>query len=243
MSGPLRRAATVALVVGLAACGGDDDVEPAASVAPTAAEPLLVMPIGDSITAGPYYRLPLARAVTEDEQCHVDFVGTFTGVGDVGDLDVTGLDLDHQSVGGATSDQIVNFVGEALGEITPDVALVYVGTNDFYNEVDRDATIENLEALIERLRSGNPRVRVLLAEIMPAIGVEDGVAALNARIAEIGDRLDSSASAVEVLDFATDVDVESDLIDGVHPNRRRSATMADIWAGSLAPLAGDGCRL
>jgi lysophospholipase L1-like esterase len=234
--------AAVALVVGIAACGGDDEAEPAASGAPTAAEPLLVMPIGDSITAGPYYRLPLARAAAADEQCHVDFVGSFTGVGDV-DLDLTGLDLDHQAAGGATSDQIVTFVGEALREITPDVALVYVGTNDFYNEVDRDATIENLEALIERLRSANPRVRVLLAEIMPAIGVEDGVAALNARIAEIGDRLDSSASAVEVLDFATDVDVEADLIDGVHPNRRRSAAMADIWAGALAPLAGEGCRL
>lgn len=232
-----------ALLLAAAACGGDSDAGPTTTAGPGADSPLLVMPIGDSITAGPFYRLPLARSVADAEDCHIDFIGTFDGAGGVDPAALEGLDDDHQAIGGATSAALVASLEEPLTQLTPDVAMVYMGTNDFYNDIDRSETIENLESVIEQLRAANPRVRVLLAQIMPSIGVEDGVAALNARIAELGDRLDSSVSAVEVLDFHTDVDVDADLLDGVHPTEERSAEMAAIWADALAPLAGEGCVL
>jgi len=200
------------------------------------------MAIGDSITAGPYYRIPLVRIVDE-AGCPVDFVGTFNGAGgSISEADAA-LDLDHQAVGGATSERVLGEMSGWMRENQPDIALLALGTNDFYNGVDRDSSIENLEEIIETLREANPSVTVLLAQIMPAVGVEEGVAALNAEIGMLADRVSTSASNIEVVDLAAGVDVENDLVDGVHPNDERSAIIATRWAEALGGELAGRCEL
>ena len=231
-------------VVGLLAvvavgCGSDESADPVES---DPIETVEIMPIGDSITAGPYYRLPLARAVA-DEGCAVDFVGTFNGVGDQVPEDAAELDLDHQAVGSATSTEIRAELGGWIADQQPDVALVYLGTNDLYREIDRDTTLANLEAIIGELRERNSSVTVLLAQIMPSIDAEAIVADLNANIGLLADRLDTSASPVVAVDMADGVVVETDLVDGVHPNDARSQEMADRWIDALRDVLGTACTL
>jgi lysophospholipase L1-like esterase len=230
-------AALLALL--LIGCAGNDAIE---SEETQADETVEIMPIGDSITAGSYYRIPLVRAVTE-AACPVDFVGTFNGVGVAISEDDAELDLDHQAVGGWTSAQIMPQISGWMEENQPDIALVYLGTNDFYNGVERDMTLQNLESIIGDLRSGNPAMTILLAQIMPAVAVEDGVAALNAEVALLGERLSTSASRIEVVDMASGVDVDTDLVDGVHPNDQQSQEIADRWADALRDVIGGECPL
>lgn len=227
------------LCASIVGCGASESVEP---VETTVDETVEIMPIGDSITAGPYYRIPLVRAATE-AGCPVDFVGTFNGTGvAVPDADAA-LDLDHQAIGGATSERILGEVRGWMQENQPDVVLLYLGVNDFYNGIDRDTTIQNLESIVEELRSGNRDVTILLAQIMPAVAVEDGVAALDAEIVLLAQRLGTSASSIKVVDLASGVDIDADLVDGVHPNDQQSEEMAKRWADALQEVLGDRCQL
>jgi acyl-CoA thioesterase-1 len=173
----------------------------------------------------------------------VDFVGTFTGVGDQEPDDADQLDLDHQAIGGGNSRLIHIELPAWLTQNQPDVALVYLGINDFYDDVPPEETLLNLDAIIDLLRQVNPQVQVLLAQIMPGVGVESEVAALNYEIAELAARLDSAESPIEVVDMASGVDVERDLIDGVHPSDEQSSEMASRWAQALTPRLGDACQL
>lgn len=236
----ILRTLTVSLlvIVGVG-CGSNEAAGPVES-API--ETFDIMPIGDSITAGPYYRLPLARAIAE-AGCPVDFVGTFNGVGDVVPDDDAQLDLDHQAVGGATSDEIRTQFAGWIAEQQPDIALVYLGTNDLYNGVTRDATLENTEVIIGELRGRNSSVTILLAQLMPAVAVEATVADLNAQIQSLAERLDTSASKIVAVDMAEGVDVETDLVDGVHPNEAQAQEMADRWIEALREVLGTACAL
>jgi mannan endo-1,4-beta-mannosidase len=240
------------LVLLLGGCGtgdgGDSDEQQGADTTIEAISDLAdddvitVVPIGDSITAGPYYRPHLVRGVPAD--CPIDFIGTFEGAGTPVPDDAAELDLDHQAVGGATSVAIVDQLDGWLAELPPpDIALVYLGTNDFYASIDRATTIESLESVVDALRRANPAVAVVLAQIMPSIDVESGVEALNARIATLAARLDSTGSPVVVVDMAEGVDVERDLVDGVHPDDTQSRNMAERWAEVLDGLLGERCRL
>ena len=235
----LRKAAVGLVGVLAVGCGASDAAVPSESTATTTLD---IIAVGDSITAGPYYRLPLLRAVVE-AGCPVDFVGTFNGVGETVPDDAALLDLDHQALGGATSEEVRTPFNEWIRELEPDVALVYLGTNDLYASVERDATIENIEAIIGELRSRNPSVTILLAQILPSDSVEDSAADLNAHIALLAERLDTSASMVISVDMAEGVDVETDLIDGVHPNESLSEEMADRWIDALRGVLGTRCSL
>jgi lysophospholipase L1-like esterase len=235
----LRMSVVGLLVIGAVGCGSDESADPVESGPIGTVE---IMPIGDSITAGPYYRLPLVRAVA-DAGCPVDFVGTFNGVGDWAPEDAAELDLDHQAVGAANSTEIRAELGGWIADQQPDVALVYLGTNDVYGEIGRDTTIANLEAIIGELRARNSSVTVLLAQIMPSIDAEAIVADLNANIGLLADRLDTSASPVVAVDMADGVVVETDLVDGVHPNDARSQEIADRWIDALRDVLGTACPL
>ena len=114
---------------------------------------------------------------------------------------------------------------------------------DVYGEIGRDTTIANHEAIIGELRARNSSVTVLLAQIMPSIDAEAIVADLNANIGLLADRLDTSASPVVAVDMADGVVVETDLVDGVHPNDARSQEIADRWIDALRDVLGTACAL
>lgn len=244
---PLRWGLTIAMVmVALAGCGDNDAPADADQDGSGAEEAVRIMPIGDSITAGPYYRPHLVRTLSE-AGCDIDFVGTFDGVGGASPGDLDSLDLNHQAVGGATSreiaQQLPGWLDELDPESVPDVALVYLGTNDFYREMSRSETVSEIESIIGDLREVSPSIHVLVAQLMPAVAVEQGVAALNSELAALARSVDTTRSPVLVVDLFTGFDVEADLVDGVHPDEDTARRLADLWAQALSPLVSESCAL
>ena len=128
--------------------------------AASAAPPLRVMPVGDSITYGSSvnggYRLPLYDLLTNSGYT-VDYIGSQTG-------NSTGMaDPDHEGHGGWRIDQIDAIILDVLRtEADPDVLLLLIGTNDFGQEFDQANATNRLDALIERIATNRPHCKILV---------------------------------------------------------------------------------
>lgn len=187
--------------VSLAACGGGDDATTPATavgiteltVAGTTAEPIKVMPLGDSLTEGgdparpttspQSYRGYLHTMLTEAGYS-VDFVGSQQTPA------IAGEDPDHEGHGGFTigpdNSTLCTGCGPAnidagledwLASATPDVVLLMIGVNDLLPEENaatglvRDGVPleagEKLTALVGRIRDLAPDATVIVASYPP----------------------------------------------------------------------------
>lgn len=132
----------------------------------------------------------------------------------------------------------------------PDVVLMHFGTNDAWNSVPTNTIITAYTHVLASLRGANPNVVVFVAQILPMHpdGCTDatsscpnnGVMALNAAIPAWATGASTSASPVHVVDIYAAVGDEtayvpnSDLTsDGVHPNPKGSAPIAQAWLDAL----------
>ncbi len=224
----LQRAGVAALVaVALAAALG-----PAGRG--TDAPPLVVMPMGDSITLGADegggfrdgYRLPLhdllaARGVP------ARFAGGQPSVRP---------DLGHEGHGGWRIDQLRAVVDGALDAHRPDVVLLQIGANDIGQQHALDRAPHRLQDLAGRICARRPGVALLVASVLPIAGLEPLVAAYNAWVPGIVGGLQRGGCAARFVDLHAAVPV-SGLFDGVHPRRESYARMAEVWAGEVAAVA------
>lgn len=221
----------LAALPGVVACGGDDG-EAAGPTTTEVATPLRLMAIGDSITAGPFYRAPLQRLLAADG-CQVDFVGS--AVDEQPDQD--GLtDLDNEGHGGWRADQLGENARGWATTADPDIVLLYAGVNDFYAGDDVATVTADLRHVVDELQAGAPEAQLLVARIMPAVGLETQVAEYDAAIAEL------AGDHVAVVDIQTGFDPTKDTVDGVHPNESASERIAEAWFAGLAPYLGGVCR-
>jgi lysophospholipase L1-like esterase len=233
------RRVCVALTLLVAAAGCGDDGSSAASTSastseatrPTSAEPLRLLPVGDSITAGPYYRAPLQRLLAADG-CRVDFVGSMVDE----NPDQDGLsDLDNEGHGGWRADQLAESATAWAAAAEPDVILLYAGVNDFYAGEDVTTVSADLARLVEGLQAGAPGAELLVAQIMPAAGIEDQVAEYDDAVAALdGER-------ISVVDLHSGFDPAEDTEDGVHPNAAASERIAEAWYEALQPHLDEVC--
>ena len=97
---------------------------------------------------------------------------------------------------------------------------------------------EALAGIVARLRSANPRVTVLLAQLIPTsrAALRPGIERLNAEIPGLAARLDSAPSRVLAVDHASGFDAARDTRDGIHPNAAGEEKMAAVWHGALQRL-------
>ena len=210
----------------------------------TAAEPLHIVAIGDSITAGGRtgtkeytYRLPLLRMLHDENACF-KFVGSRHG----------GLDPDAYWPGGDESEN-EGYYGARTAEVrdrlvtdlpqfeSPDLALIHLGTNDSHGYVENDI-VDPLTDIIGLLRARNPHVAVLVAEIEGARGFR--TAYLHMRIEQLATALSTAESPVVAVDQHSDIDPASDTFDGVHPNLRGQRKMAEHWLEAMRPYLRTG---
>lgn len=209
---------------GVASDGGSAGV----AVASTAAAPLKIMALGDSITYGvgsltsSSYRVDLKNRL-QGIGMDVDFVGSQTsGAG--------GDDLQNEGHKGWTIGQISEQIDGWLSTYTPDVVLLMVGTNDTARSLDLAIAPRQLSAMITRLRAANPAGHVFVAQI-PGVKEAGGQAradAFNARIPAI---VAAQGSQVHLVDQST-VD-GLDLRDNLHPDDVGFAKMSYNWFRAL----------
>ncbi|MBC6608918.1 cellulose-binding protein [Hymenobacter sp. BT188] len=200
-----------------------------------------IMPLGDSITHGnrhyASYRRPLWQKL---QQAHypVNFVGgRLLNKGGLGPhLD---FDLHHQGQWGWTTPMLLAESRQWAQDQRPDIVLLHAGTNDCFGDKPVTEIRDNLGAIIDSLRAGNPRVKVLLAQLIPAAPpnerINPRIRALNALLPALAAKKTRAQSPVVIVDQHTGFSQiqNQDLHDGLHPNARGEEKLAARWFQAL----------
>jgi lysophospholipase L1-like esterase len=189
------------------------------------------MPVGDSITEGgatfSNYRSLLGEKLRAAGVAF-EFVGT-RGT----------AELRHEGYGGKNIEFLAATVPAHFTKTPADLVLLHAGHNHFAAEQPIPGMLTATERLITSLRAANPKVIVLLAQVIPAgkLPKYSYIPALNAELARLASRLHTPAQPVRLVDQATGFDWRTDTIsDLVHPNAAGAAKMAARWFEAVHSL-------
>jgi len=210
-----------------------------------AATPLRIMPLGDSITAGPgCWRAKLWHRLQTSGYTNIDFVGTQSDGG--GCNPGYSYDFDHEGHGGysatgiAGNDQLPPWLDAAK----PDIVLMHLGTNDMWGGyIPLQDKLTAFTKLVGQMRVQNPAMKIIVAQIIPMSAAACStcpadVAALDNALPAWAAGLTTAKSPVVLADLWTGYDAVADNVDGVHPNDTGFQKMSDAWYPVLAQVLG-----
>lgn len=208
-----------------------------------AADPVRVMPLGDSITGSPgCWRSVLWNRLQDEGHTAVDFVGTLGPQGCGQDHDG-----DNEGHGGflVTNVAAQNQLPGWLDATHPDVVLMHFGTNDVWSSIPPERILDAYTTLVTQMRADNPRMTVLVAQIIPLNPPSCGecgarAEALNALIPGWAADVGTAESPVVAVDQWTGFDTAADTYDGVHPNAAGDQKIADRWYPALTAYLTPG---
>ncbi|KAM4063284.1 GDSL-like lipase/Acylhydrolase family protein [Hirsutella rhossiliensis] len=210
----------------------------AASGIITAAAPIKIMPLGDSITYGRTgsstlagYRGPLF-ALLQQSGYHIDFVGSMhSGIG-LADPDNEG----HPGITVRGLDSIVEAF-HLVQNTAPQMILLHIGTNNMYNDKTAKMAPNDLTKLVKDTHAQAPNARILLASIIFSTDPH-----INARIRRYNQQVEATVRKLSGQGLPiVHVDMSKaitpvfmvDLIDKVHPNDAGYQKMAQVWMNAL----------
>ncbi|MFC8419936.1 GDSL-type esterase/lipase family protein [Streptomyces sp. NPDC057236] len=216
---------------------------PGAAAAPAAADPVRVMPLGDSITGSPgCWRALLWNRLLDAGHTDIDFVGTLPTQG-------CGVahDGDNEGHGGELVTNVAdrNLLPARLAATLPDIVVMHFGTNDVWSGISPDRILAAYTELVGQMRESNPDMRVLVAQIIPmnpgtCAACAQRVVDLNARVPAWAAATSTDRSPVTVVDQWTGFDTATDTYDGVHPNDAGNEKIAARWFPALSALLEEG---
>jgi hypothetical protein len=211
------------------------------AVASRAAAQTRIMPLGDSITEAESgfasYRYWLWHALL-DAGHDVDLVGSMSGVYNGPPL-FNDFDQDHEGHWGWRVDEVLAQLPGWAAAAQPEIVLLHLGHNDLWQGQGVAGTITELEAVISALRTANPTVTVLIAEVIPATPTAlSEIPALNAEVATLATSLTTVPSPVIAVDHWTGFDPVLETYDGVHPNQAGEQKMSATWFAALVGVLG-----
>lgn len=229
-------AALFVLAAGLGLAG-------APSAAATAADPVRIMPLGDSITGSPgCWRSLLWDQLENAGYTDIDFVGTLNA-----QSCALAHDADNEGHGGflATTTADQNLLPGWLAATAPDVVVMHFGTNDVWSSIAPDTILAAYTKLVGQMRASNPAMKVLVAQLIPinpssCAECAARTVAFNQRIPAWAQGITTAQSPVTVVDQWTGFDTATDTYDGVHPNASGDAKMAARWYPALSALLTPG---
>ncbi len=209
-----------------------------------------IMPLGDSVSRGgsqadspyPSYRYYLYQSLTASGYS-VDFVGSTSAP----TYTKFSFDQQHEAHSGYTTGKMVGTTASSplkswlAAAPIPDIVLLHVGTNDVIQQVPMATRLANVETIIGLLRQKNPKVRVLMAQIIPTgdsfRNSNSGLISFNQALPALAARLSTSASPVTIIDqYSGYSGVADNQADGIHPKTEGERKMAAKWQAALVPL-------
>jgi len=193
------------------------------------AEPLRVMSLGDSITAGfatHNYRAQLA-AKARTAACDIEFVGAFQDT-------LPSVVSSHSAIWGVQAATVdAAHIDAWMAGARPDVVLMLLGINDIQGGGRQPGdVIQSLRNIVGKMRAHNPSVRVFLGRYPDVRPELPDVATLNRMIPVLATELDTGASRVTYVDHSADgydVAIGADTVDALHPNENGDARYANNW--------------
>ncbi|HEY0862735.1 MAG TPA: GDSL-type esterase/lipase family protein [Lacunisphaera sp.] len=204
-------------------------------LASAAGQPVRIMAVGDSITAGAdffsNYRPPLREKLSAAGYV-VEFTGTQAGATPAGPLA-------HEGYGGKNTEYLAATVPDHFRAHPADIVLLHSGHNHTVEEQPVPGIVTATEKLIAAFRAVNPHVTVLLAQVIPAgkLPKYAYIPELNIALAALAARLDRPGQRVVAVDQAAGFDWTTDTVaDKVHPNARGAEKMAQVWFDALQKI-------
>ena len=202
----------------------DQPSQPSASV-------VRILPLGDSITDSindrPSYRRSLWNQL-QTAGYNVDFVGNSSHT------DVTpDYDIDHEGHSGWEAGDINENITAWLTNMSPDIVLLHIGTNDLNRNQSKESTLNEIDGIIQKLRTNNSSIIILLAKIIPMRNYD--TAAFNTQFDDFVATRTSEASPIVIVDQYTGYDALRDNYDNFHPDTTGENKMADKWFEALQP--------
>jgi lysophospholipase L1-like esterase len=131
-------------------------------------------------------------------------------------------------------DQILEKINGPARTSKPDIVLIHLGTNDINQQQSPDSTIEELRQLIQTLRNNNPRVKTLIAQVIPC-GEEAKIRQFNRLVGDLAKEINTQESPVIAVEQFSGFNAAAgfDTYDGCHPNESGEQKMADRWFTAL----------
>jgi len=207
-----------------------------------AAQPLRIMPLGDSLTRGSMghpryhpggYRTRLYRRLTRERR-PVDFVGSQRT-----NPDPEGLpDPDHEGHKGFRIDQVRARVKGWLDAARPDVVLLLIGANDVNQGFRLAAAPQRLEQLVAAIADHPCAPCVIVAQIPGSTHHTNNarIARYNRAIPPIVKRQRAAGRHVSTVDLYRVVRNPGDFANFLHPNASGYGRIADAWLGAIGAL-------
>ncbi|KAH8688004.1 SGNH hydrolase-type esterase domain-containing protein [Tricladium varicosporioides] len=197
---------------------------------------LRYMPFGDSITEIVCWRGLVWTQLQAAGYKNVDFVGSGTNQNSAG-CKTTSYDKDNEGHSGFLAIDIANKkqLVDWLKKNPADLITMHLGTNDIVQQSKKtDDIIAAFSTLIQQMRDSNPKMKIIVAQIIP-IGIgssNTAIQALNKAIPAWAASKNTTQSPIWVVDQYTGFST-SDLRDGVHPNEAGDTKMAAKWMPAL----------
>ena len=220
------------------------------------AKTIKIMPLGDSITEiGCSYRDDLFTGL-KSKGFDIDMVGSNTSQGC--------SDNNHEGHGGFTIGPGANKADEWSGgkgnvsinidqwlKVNPDVILVYLGVNDFFNLVPpppsnevETLAVTKLDGLFAKIYSSHPDVMIFFGTLMGLRSSPDYYDKFNANLLPLEKKWLNTGKAIRLVDLRKQVNmVAGDYSDDIHPGSSGYTKMAAAWLGPVSQYLPASTRL
>ncbi|HOT95279.1 MAG TPA: GDSL-type esterase/lipase family protein [Methanoregulaceae archaeon] len=197
--------------------------------------------MGDSITRGgmesdsayPSYRYHL-WTMLHNGGYDIDFVGSTSEP----NFQRFVFDQDHDGHSGFTTEKLADEVDHLMMNYTPDIVLLYIGTNDVLQQIPMSTRMRSIDRIVGSIRQKNPNVKILIAQISPTGDTFRNEYAelpkFNQELLAYAQRATSVASPIVIVDmysaWSTDLFNQE---DGIHTSTEGELQLAQRWANAL----------
>lgn len=202
------------------------------SISVLAGEPATILPLGDSITAGAK-SYACYREVLVPELRRKNIAYKFIGPR----RDAVSA---HAGYGGKNTGYLLSISKKTYSKYPADIVMIHSGHNNFSKDKPVPGIIRDTEAIINNIRKINPKVQILLAQVIPSgkLPKYSYIPNLNKQLESLVARLARKVN-ITLVNQADGFDWKTDTVkDKVHPNASGAKKMSDKWLAALLPALG-----